>query len=112
MIRSFWYHEFGFGFKITEEQLKQRNKFCEGKKDIDKEAAIVARQSINKGPLTINLFIQEFEYGKSSEGYWTYFWICQLEDCIECSQDLFKDQYQSLFVFDYSCGLDKKDKMD
>jgi hypothetical protein len=72
MIRAFQSHEFGIV-----------NKYREGKFYSDADAAMAMRQSKKKA-LTSTLFIQEFEYSKANEGYWTYSWmVCQLDDCVD-----------------------------
>jgi len=55
-------------------------------------------------------FIHEFENGKNNDGYWTYSWMaCQFKDCVDCLTVLFPDcPYEFMFLFDHSCGHDKK----
>jgi hypothetical protein len=109
MISAFQSREFGFGMPLNEEQLKEVNKYREGKLYTDQDAAMATRQHKEKKPLTSTPFIQEFEYGKNNDGYWTYQWmVCQLDDCVDVLKTLFGNQYDFLFMFDHSCGHDKK----
>jgi hypothetical protein len=39
IISAFQSHEFGFGLAISQEQLEEINKYCEGKKYLNKDAA-------------------------------------------------------------------------
>jgi hypothetical protein len=34
--------------------------------------------------------------------------VCQLDDCVDVLKTLFGNQYDFLFMFDHSCGHDKK----
>ena len=72
MISAFPSHEFGFGLHFIGEQLKEMNNYHEGKFYSDADAEMATRQSKQKKPLNSRLFIQEFEYGKANERYWTY----------------------------------------
>ena len=109
MISAFQSREFGFGMALNEEQLKEVNKYREGKLYTDQDAAMATRQHKQKKPLMTSPFIQEFEYGKNNDGYWTYQWmVCQLDDCVDVLKTLFGNQYDFLFMFDHSCGHDKK----
>jgi hypothetical protein len=109
MISAFQSREFGFGIPLTEEQLNEINRYREGQTYVDEEAAMATRQTKTKKPLTISPFIQEFEYGQSNQGYWTYQWmVCQLDDCVDVLNVIFGEQYEFLFLFDHSCGHDKK----
>jgi hypothetical protein len=73
IISAFQSRVFGFGMALGKEELEEVNKYREGKFYIDEEAAMATRQSEQKRPLTTSPFTQEFEYGKSNEGYWTTF---------------------------------------
>jgi hypothetical protein len=71
-----------------------------------------AAKLINLTPVKPNLkenpFYVEFEYGVSTEGYWTYNqMVLQLEDCIDVLQVL-HPQYDYVFLFDHSCGYDRQ----
>jgi hypothetical protein len=48
MISVFQSHEFGFGLHLTYEQLKEVNKYCEGKFYLDADASMATRQSKQK----------------------------------------------------------------
>ena len=54
MIRAFQSHEFGFGLHLTNEQLKEANKFHEGKFHSDADAAMATRQSKQKNHLPLH----------------------------------------------------------
>ncbi len=57
MASAFQGHEFDFGLHLTDEQLKEVNKYHEGKFYSDVDAAITTRQSKEKKPLSFTLFI-------------------------------------------------------
>jgi hypothetical protein len=61
-----------------------------------------------KGPLTKSPFVQTFGFG-GINGYWTgKHTIIQVEDCIDCLNIVFQDQYEAYFLFDHSSGHAKK----
>jgi hypothetical protein len=106
--RAFQFCEFGFGLHLTDDQTKV-NKYCEGKFYSDVDAAIAMRQSKKKNTLTSTPFIQEFEYEKANEGYWAYQWmVCQFDDFADVLKDLHGNMYDVMFLFEHSCGHDKK----
>jgi hypothetical protein len=74
MISAFQSHEFGSGMALDNEQLKEVNRYCEGKFYVDADAALVTRQHKEKGLFTTSPFIQEFVNGKNNEGYCAYQW--------------------------------------
>ena len=48
-------------------------------------------------------------YGANAEGYWTgNHMIVQLEDCIDCLQVMYGEEYDFVFMFDHSSGHAKK----
>ena len=55
-----------------------------------------------------NVFLQEFEYGESDEGYWNYDQIfLQIEDCTIILKSIHLG-IDFIFLFDYSCGHDSR----
>ena len=88
-------------------QLEEINKFCEGKKYQDKEAATIVQNNISKKPITTSPFIHHEFY---NDGYWMFSWMaCQFKDCVDCLTVLFPDHpYELMFLFDHSCSKDKK----
>jgi hypothetical protein len=77
---------------------------------LDKEAAKERLDRVDgtKADLESSPFVQLFEYGANKNGYWNYQWmVLQLEDCIDVLQALYP-QFDYLFMFDHSCGHDKK----
>ena len=50
---------------------------------------------------------QDFKYGASADGYWTYdHMVIQLEDCVDIPKALHPGFY-FIFLFDDSCGHDR-----
>jgi hypothetical protein len=79
MISALQSCEFGFCLEMSEEQLKEVNKYREGKNYI---------------------------YGIQKQGYWNYdHMVLQLEDCVNCLKVLFPE-YDYFFLFNHSCGHD------
>jgi hypothetical protein len=108
MISALQSCEFGFGLKISEEQLKEVSKYREGKHYMDKEAPKSKRGSTSKGALTRSPFVVEFNYGTQEQGYWNYeHMVLQLEDCVDCLKVLLPE-YDYLFLFDHSCGHNRQ----
>jgi hypothetical protein len=107
MIIVFKSRECSFIMPLTEEQLKEIHQYCEGKMYVDEKAAM-ATGEIKKNPLAISPFIQEFEYGRSNQGYWIYQWKIQLNDCVDVLDILFGEHYEFLFCFIISVDVTKK----
>jgi hypothetical protein len=108
MISVLQPREFGFGLKISEEQLKEVNKCREGKHYMDEEAAKSKQGSASKGALTRSPFVVEFNNGTQEQSYWDYeHMVLQLEDFVDCLKVLLPE-YDSLFLFDHSCGHDRQ----
>ena len=62
MISAIASREFGFGMKITEDELRRVNEYRQGKQYSDCEAAVQVQNTANKKPLTSSPFVIEFEY--------------------------------------------------
>ena len=109
MYSSFVSRDFGYGMKITEEDLERINNKREFEHYSDCDSAKdVLNGSTKKEKLTTSPFIRTFEYGKNREGYWTYsHMMLQFEDIMDCLTVLFGDKYQYLFYFDNSSGHNK-----
>lgn len=108
MISAFVSREFGFGMKISENDLAVINKARENTQYADSEAAITVHGNANKCPLTKSPFTVEFEYGAEKEGYWKYEHMSiQMEDCVDCLKVLYP-QFDLHFLFDHSCGHDRQ----
>ena len=108
MISAFQLREFGFGFKVTPEQLNKLNDKRKGQKYTDCKAAIKAGEHKDglKPPLPCSLFIKSFEYGADHEGYWNYqHMLLHLEDCVNVLKEVYP-QYDYLFFFDHYSGHD------
>jgi len=137
MVSAIKSREFGFGFQaLSEDQLKVVNQFRRTKrpKYRDEKAATQTNGSADKKDLVYSPFLVIFDYGTSAEGYWNYNKMClQLEDCIDVLDALFsiptaevdddarvqhmpdvphvdglKRLYDHAFLFDHSCGHDRK----
>jgi hypothetical protein len=63
MISAFQSREFGFGIPLSEEQLKEINRYRKGKTYVDEEAAMATRHTKLIKQLTTSPFCHEFEYG-------------------------------------------------
>ena len=108
MLSSFCSRDFGYGFDLSDAQLAIVNRFREGKECLDDEAALEVMQTKNKNKLTSSPFIQKFEYGVNSEGFWNYHhMVIQFEDVVDVLKALFHEQYHFIFFFDHSSGHDK-----
>jgi hypothetical protein len=108
MLSAFVSREFGFGMKLTVEDLRQVNEYREGKHYSDRLAALEKRGMSDKKPLASSPFVVEFEYGINTEGYWTYdHMVLQMEDCADVLNVL-HPEYDYIFLFDHSCGHDRK----
>jgi hypothetical protein len=108
MISAFQSREFGFGMKITEEDLARINRYREGKEYIDVDSAKTKCGTTTKAPLTSSPFVVEFEYGANAEGYWVYeHMVLQVEDCVDCLKVLYPE-HDFLFLLDHSCGHDRQ----
>jgi hypothetical protein len=108
MISGFQSRELGFGVEITDEQLQEINFIRRGKKYVDKEAAKIYKGNIIKTDLLQSLFVFEFDYGASIEGYRSYDrMVLQLIDCVDVLKCCYP-HYDFLFLFYHSCGHDKQ----
>jgi hypothetical protein len=108
MISAFVSREFGFGMTLTDEDLEKVNEYREGKEYSDVSAALDKRGTSAEQPLPSSPFVVEFEYGVTGQGYWTYdHMVLQFEDCVDVVNVLY-DQYEYIFLFDHSCGHDRK----
>jgi hypothetical protein len=108
MISAFVSREFGFGMALSPAQLLAVNLKRRGKKYMDEAAAKAKKGSEFKKDLLDSPFVVEFEYRVNGSGYWQYEWMmCQLEDCLDVVTVLYR-QYDYLFLFDHSCGHDRK----
>ncbi len=108
MISAFVSREFGFGMKVSAEDLQKVNECRQGKKYSDESAAMDKRGTSAKQPLKSSPFVVQFEYGINAEGYWTYDRMClQIEVCIDVLQGL-HPHYDYVFLFDHLCGHDRQ----
>ena len=109
MLSVFQSREFGFGMPLTEAQLTIINNYRLNKKYTDEAAASLLRGKPDKEPLKDSPFYRELEYGAALDGYWTYEHMSlQLEDCCDVLRALYGYDYDLAFLFDHSCGHDRK----
>ncbi len=136
MVSSIKSREFGFGFELTTEQLEKVNAFRRTRRPRyrDEKAATETNGTPLKSPLDKAAFLVLFDYGTNAEGYWSYNkMVLQLEDCIDTLDALYsiptaevedearkqhmpdvpgvqglKRVYDYVFLFDHSCGHDRK----
>ena len=118
MVSSFNSYQFGFGMKITNEQLTSVNTHRNGQNYVE-EAATFLNGSAAKPPLSESPFLRLLEHGQGKDGYWTYnHMVLQLEDVIDCMTVLYPDpeknrrcQFDLAFELDHSSGH-AKDRVD
>jgi hypothetical protein len=111
MVSAIQSREFGFGFELTSDDQDAVNNFCRTHQPhyTEADAALklngrTEKENIGKNPF-LNFF--EYDYGAGKEGYWTYDHMAlQFEDCVDVIQALYP-QYDSLWMFDHSCGHDR-----
>jgi hypothetical protein len=109
MISAFVSREFGFGLKLSQEQLQKVNLARRGTKCSDEAAAKETRGgNANKQPLTESPFVVEFEHGANNQGHWRHdHMVLQFEDCIDIVNTLWPE-FDYVFLFDHSCGHDRQ----
>ena len=108
MLSSFVSRDFGYGYPLSAQQLATVNEYREGKQYKDKNAALEVMHTINKCPLTSSPFIQKFDYGINSDGFWNYnHMVVQFEDVVDVLKALHGDTFEFLFFLDHSSGHDK-----
>ncbi len=108
MVSGIVSREFGFGLKVSHEDLQKVNKYRANKSYSDVLAAMEKRGTATKQPLETSPFIVEFEYGANAEGYWTYdHMVLQFEDFVDVFMALYPEN-EYMFLFDHSCGHDRK----
>ena len=108
MISAFQCREFGFGMRLSDEQLRRVNGKRHGEKYLDEDAAKLKRNDVFKKELTSSPFYVEFEYGASNSGYWTYDnFVLQCEDVHDCLSVLYPNIEFHLCV-DHSCGHNRQ----
>jgi hypothetical protein len=74
----------------------------------DRLAAVEKRGTSMKQSLEGSPFLSEFDYGVTVQWYWTYnHMVLQLEDCVDVVA-VFYGNYDYVFLFDHSCGHDRK----
>ena len=66
MVAAMCSHEFGFGFRLTNEQLGIVNAYRDGKKYIDGDAALNLFGTDKMQALTTSPFVRLFAYGKGN----------------------------------------------
>ncbi len=109
MISTFQSHEFGFGMHLCDEQLKEVNKYHEGKYYTDKDAAMAMRKQRKKQCSPVVHSSKNLSMAKINQGYWTYQWmVCQFDGCMDILKVLSEDKNDFIFLFDHSCGHSKK----
>ena len=114
MISAFKSRDLGFGHRpFTQEEVVKINQHREGKVYIDSEAAkeVLGSDQKEDNPLKFgNMpFIRYLLIGKCNEGYWSSAHMAvQLENVVDCCVALYGDVFDFLFLFDHSCGHDRK----
>ena len=109
MISAFQSREFGFSLELSDEDLAKVNAYRKDKNYRDKDAATYIHGKAEKRPLDSTPFYRELQYGSNLDGYWCYeHMVLQLEDCIDVLQAIHGELYEYVFLFDHSCGHDRK----
>jgi hypothetical protein len=105
MISAFVSREFGFGLKLSQDQIQKVNLARRGTKCSDDAAAKETRGgNANKQPLTESLFVVAFKHGANNQGCWRCdHMVLQFEDCIDIVNTLWPE-FDCIFLFDHSCG--------
>ena len=107
MLSSFTSREFGYGMKISPQQLRRINEERKGKYYSDTESAKKKKGSSKKNELTSSPFVRWLEYGANLNGYWSYEDMSmQMEDFIDCLHVL-HPQFHIILLFDHSNGHDR-----
>jgi hypothetical protein len=108
MVSSIVSREFGFGLKVSHEDLQKVNEYRANKSYSDMLATMEKRGTATKQPSEPSPFIVEFKYGANAEGYWTYdHMVLQFEDCVDVLMVLYPEN-EYMFHFDHSCDHDRK----
>ena len=72
MISAFVSREFGFGMKLSAEELQIVSARGQGKNCSNKSAAFEKRGTFAKQPLFGSPFVAEFDCGINAEGQWMH----------------------------------------
>jgi hypothetical protein len=96
----------GLRVMILYEDLQKVNEYREKKECSDVIAAMDKRGKVKEQPLQSSPFVVKSEYEANAEGYWTYM-VLQFEDCVDMVKVLYPE-YDYMFLFDHSCGHDRK----
>ena len=108
MVSAFQSREYGFGWKLTAQELDMVNAKRQGVVSVDKDAALEVTGKSSKDRLLSTPFLRHFDPGQSFDGYWTYSHMAvQTEDCMDCLKVLLP-AFDHLLLFDYSSGHSKK----
>jgi hypothetical protein len=92
MMSDFVSREFGFGMKLSLEDLQTVNQCRQGKNCRDKSAALDKRGTFAKQPLRSSPFVTGFGHGVNAEGCWTHcHMVLQFKDCINVVKTLHPD---------------------
>jgi hypothetical protein len=95
--------------ELSDEDLAKVNAYRKDKNYRDKDAATYIHGKAEKRPLDSTPFNRELQYGSNLDGYWCYeHMVLQLEDCIDVLQAIHGELYEYVFLFDHSCGHDRK----
>ena len=114
MISAFKSRDLGFGHRpFTNEEIIRINLHRQGKCYVDTEAAMELLGSVAKDDHPMQLggspFVRYLQIGKNKEGYWSSAHMAvQFEDVIDCCLALYGDTFDFLFIFDHSCGHDRR----
>ena len=114
MISAFKSRDLGFGHPpFTEEEIIRINLYRQDKSYVDSEAAkeLLGSDQKNDCPLKVgdNPFIRHLLIGKYNDGYWTSAHMAlQFENVVDCCVALYGDVYDFMYLFDHSCGHDRK----
>ena len=107
IIQAFQYRYFVLGYPLTVTNIQTINRYLSLRpKYVDTYAETAILRHNHKEPITVgrNIFFREFEYGESSEVYWTYNRVVlQIEDFTKILKAL-NPGIDLIFLFDHPCG--------
>ena len=110
MVSAFQSRAFGFGMPcLADDELDEVNKYREGKKYADEDAAMAVLGTAEKGDLTSDPLVREFSYGQGAgkQGYWDYnHMVLQMEDVVDVLEVMYPNN-DICFLFDHSSGHTK-----
>jgi hypothetical protein len=109
MLSAFVSRDFGFGKRLTADELTRiNNERRIGKTYTDTQAAEEILKTHRKPLLTESPFVKYLYIGAHNEGFWnSYHMALQFEDVVDCLTVLYPE-FEFIFLFDHSQGHARK----